>query len=347
MLFFIGDNGVLKEIASSNSFSPACLYGHITYILGFIPHEHEYKLMGLAPYAHPKYAEIAKNTLSRFIGFDSENPLIFTNTDNYPGVDNSKGKEKQELIEDLFKATLNMRFDTLSAGLQLLSEELAIKWIKAGIEKTGIRKILLSGGFFMNVKINSLISQLDEVEIVNAFPSCGDESNAFGAAFLCHNQFSPLKTDNIHFSSFCLGPDPSFDIEKAKIDYSDKVNFYYSNDINSEIVKLLLCGKILARCSGRMEFGARALGNRSIIASPDDSKIINIINAAIKKRDFWMPFAPAILEDKLSDYSFVPNSLKNSYSPYMMFTFNTNSNKSDSIIAGVHQSDKTTSCSNC
>ncbi len=337
---FLGQNGKLTEIASSDSFSPACLYAHITYILGFMPHEHEYKLMGLAPYAHQKYADVAKNALYRFIGFESGNPLIFTNTDNYPLVRNSQGKEKQTLIEDLFKTTLNMRFDTLSAGLQLLAEEVAIKWIKAGIEKTGVRRILLSGGFFMNVKANSLIAELPEVEFLNAFPSCGDESNAFGAAFLCHHEFDE-HSGSVQFADYCVGPDASYDITVAKRKYEDKVRFEKFDDINAEIVKLLVNRKIVARCSGQMEFGARALGNRSILASPDDGRIINTINAAIKKRDFWMPFAPAALQDQLETIVDIPSSLKNSYSPYMMFTFRTKPGKADSIIAGVHQADKT------
>ena len=106
-------------------------------------------------------------------------------------------------------------------------------------------------------------------------------------------------------------------------------------------MELLIAGKIIARCTGRMEFGARALGNRSILASPDDVKIINKINAAIKKRDFWMPFAPAALEDKLELAVDIPESIKTCHSPYMMFTFNVKPEMADKIIAGVHQADKT------
>ena len=140
---FEGHKGEMKEIASSDSFSPACLYAHITYILGFLPHEHEYKLMGLAPYAQPQYAEVARDILSQFVCFDKNNPLVFTNTEKYPNVRNSRGREKQQLVEDLFKSVLNLRFDTLAAGLQMLAEEVAVAWIKAGIRKTGIKRVLL------------------------------------------------------------------------------------------------------------------------------------------------------------------------------------------------------------
>lgn len=338
---FVGQNGKLEEIASSDSFSPACLYAHVTYILGFLPHEHEYKLMGLAPYAQPKYAEIAKDILSQFIGFDKDNPMILTNTDKYPDVRNSRGEAKQELITDLFKSVLNLRFDTLSAGLQKLAEEVAVRWIKESIKKTGIKKVLLSGGFFMNVKANQLIAELPEVETVNCFPSCGDETIAFGAAYLGYQKHRASDSPDIKFGSYCLGTQASFDFDEAVEKYKDKVNFQKFDDINSEVARLLADRKIVARCSGGMEFGARALGNRSILASPDDQRVINTINAAIKKRDFWMPFAPAVMRDKADDLIEVPDSLSEGSSPYMMFTFPAKPEAYNKIIAGIHQSDKT------
>lgn len=338
---FTGENGKLTEIASSDSFSPACIYAHITYIMGFMPHEHEYKLMGMAAYAQPKYANVAKEIIMQFVGFNPKNGLVFTNGERYKNVRNSRGADKQRLIEDLFKSVLNVRFDTLAAGLQLMAEDVAVNWIKAGIKQTGIKKVLLSGGFFMNVKANKLISELPEVEFVDVFPSCGDETNAFGAAFLAYQELRGENSPDIEFGDFCLGPEGSFDIEEAKKKYADKVNFKHFEDINGKIVELLIGGKIIARCAGKMEFGARALGNRSILASPDDVKIINKINAAIKKRDFWMPFAPAALEDKLELAVDVPESIKKCYSPYMMFTFNVKPEMADKIIAGVHQADKT------
>lgn len=338
---YIGQGAKLEQLASSDSFSPACLYAHITYIMGFMPHEHEYKLMGLAPYAQPKYANIVKDMLYQFIGFDEKNPLILNNTAKYSEVKNSGSPQKQELIHDLFKSVLNLRFDTLSAGLQLLAEEVAVNWIKAGIKQTGIKKILLTGGFFMNVKANKLISEIPEVEFVNAFPSCGDESNAFGAAFLGYQKLRKENSPEVEFEGCCLGTEATFDIEVAKEKYKNSVNFEKSENINERIVELLIGRKIVARCSGRMEFGARALGNRSILASPDDMRIINKINAAIKKRDFWMPFAPASMEDKLDIVVEVPASLKDCYSPYMMFTFDVKPAMYDKIVAGVHQADKT------
>jgi carbamoyltransferase len=297
--------------------------------------------MGLAPYAQPQYAEVAKDILYKFIGFDKDNPMCFNNTEKYSDVRNSKGAAKQQLIEDLFKSVLNLRFDTLAAGLQMLAEEVAVKWIRESVKKTGIKRVLLSGGFFMNVKANKLIAELPEVEFLNCFPSCGDETNAFGAAFLAYLQNKTQNAPDIEFSDFCIGTDASFDIEEAKIKYKNEVIFRKSDAVNDEIAGLVCNGQIVARCSGKMEFGARALGNRSILASPDDIKIINKINAAIKKRDFWMPFAPAMIQEKAETLIDIPKSLQEMSSPYMMFTFQAKADQASKFLAGIHQSDKT------
>jgi carbamoyltransferase len=223
----------------------------------------------------------------------------------------------------------------------MLAEEVAVRWIKEGKKQTGINRILLSGGFFMNVKANKLIAELPEVEFVNCFPSCGDETNAFGAAFLGYEKLKQKSDPPIEFANFCVGTEASFALKEAKGKYADKVDFKKSERINDEIVGMLLDRKIIARCSGRMEFGARALGNRSLIAAPDDIRIINKINAAIKKRDFWMPFAPAMIQEKADMLIDIPDSLKEMSSPYMMFTFAAKQGQSEKFLAGIHQSDKT------
>jgi len=102
-----------------------------------------------------------------------------------------------------------------------------------------------------------------------------------------------------------------------------------------EIGEMLAKGKIVARCTGRVEWGPRALGNRSILADPRDLKVIGKVNFAIKKRDFWMPFAVSILEKRMKDYLINPK-----FSPYMIEAFDT-TDKRDDIISGTHPFDKT------
>jgi len=95
---------------------------------------------------------------------------------------------------------------------------------------------------------------------------------------------------------------------------------------------------VVARCAGRMEFGARALGNRSILANPSDHRVVGTINRMIKNRDFWMPFAPSILREREDDYVVNPKGLA---SPYMMLAFATNPKRRDEITAALHPHDAT------
>jgi len=108
--------------------------------------------------------------------------------------------------------------------------------------------------------------------------------------------------------------------------------------IEEKIAELLVSDGVVARCAGRMEFGARALGNRSILANPSDRRVVDVINRMIKARDFWMPFAPSVLREREADYLVNPKGLA---SPYMMLAFPTNPKRRDEIVAAVHPHDGT------
>jgi carbamoyltransferase len=234
-----------------------------------------------------------------------------------------------------------IRFDNIAGGLQRFTEDLLLRWVKAAVEQTGIRKVLVSGGVFMNVKANALISNLDEVEFFDVFPSCGDESLPFGAAWLHHAESSPANGDDIEFSGCYLGPEADYDFAAAKERFASQLHYYKLNDANKVVARLLARGDIVARCSGKMEFGARALGNRSILADADDYHVIPEINKMIKNRDFWMPFAPAILLEEVEKYIVVPRTLPpERISPHMMITFDSKVGKEQSVAA-IHPYDRT------
>jgi carbamoyltransferase len=108
--------------------------------------------------------------------------------------------------------------------------------------------------------------------------------------------------------------------------------------MEERIADLLVSDGVVARCAGRMEFGARALGNRSILANPADHRVVGVINRMIKNRDFWMPFAPSVLREREGDYLVNPKGLD---SPYMMLAFPTNPKRRDEIVAAVHPQDFT------
>ncbi len=332
----IGKNGKLKRLASVPlTESVPILYSLLTFLTGFIPLEHEYKLMGLAPYSFgsEQSRHICNYLLSHFC-FTKENPLGWQRANGI--VDTFRiGPQLKKLIE--YK-----RFDNVAAGLQLFIEDFFVKWIRRVIRETAVKKLALSGGLFMNVKLNKLIMELDEVESLFVFPSCGDETNSIGAAWTEYADYlneSKRPVTIPQLGPFCLGADVSGqEVECAISDFDFNKNIRISSyeNIEQKCAELLAQNQVVARCKGRMEFGARALGNRSILANPGNWKTVKVINEMIKMRDFWMPFAPSMLSECALDYIHNPKYIK---SPYMVLAFETKKDKLDKIIASVHPYD--------
>lgn len=329
---YIGEDGDLNKIAeTSKGNSIGNIYSNITFMLGLVPWEHEWKVMGMAPYAPENGIEKSYKIINKYISVPNGS-LIFKR--NIP--------EPTYLIYPRLRRELEFhRFDWISAGLQKFTEEILCKWIKNAIGITGIHKIALSGGVFMNVKANKAIMEMEDVEDLFIFPSCGDESNSIGAAYRVYAEkckelnrkvdIPPLK--NIYFGPLIT----DHEIEDALSKRGENFNYKYVDDIEKLIAEIIAKGGIVARCKGQMEFGARALGNRSILADASKYDCLRIINMMVKKRDFWMPFAPVMMKERQNDYVINP---KNIQSPYMMLSFET-TKKRDEFMSGVHQADLT------
>jgi carbamoyltransferase len=198
-----------------------------------------------------------------------------------------------------------------------------------------VRRVLAAGGVFMNVKANKRISELPEVDSFEAFPSCGDETLSIGAYYLEAAR---------HFGDATVNPLEHFYLADAPQEHDvlaalKNSGYYYERpaDIADAVAQLLSDGHPVARCAGAMEFGARALGNRSILADPKSQDVVRVINRMVKKRDFWMPFAPMVKEERQHDYIKNPKNLR---SPFMMMTFDTRENFRE-LIAAVHNADLT------
>jgi len=196
----------------------------------------------------------------------------------------------------------------------------------------------------MNVKANMLIADETWLGDLFVFPSCGDESNAVGAAYLGYLDLcaeSGGRAAPKPFGPAYLGPDIQESEIEAVIENRDLASRYRVSEhtaIEEKIAELLVSDGVVARCAGRMEFGARALGNRSILANPSDHRVVGLINRMIKSRDFWMPFAPTVLREREGDYLLNPKSFA---SPYMMLAFPTNAKRRDEIVAAIHPQDGT------
>jgi carbamoyltransferase len=329
----IGERGKIQTIAATEeSHSIGTLYATVTYLFGMVPMEHEYKLMGLAPYTEksPESRAIA-NQLHELFEVDTRNPMVWHRNNKCPPLQLSSGH--------LATLLQRRRFDHVAGGVQLFVEEFLVRWVRSCIRATGIRKVALSGGVFMNVKANQRILSLPEVEELFVFPSCGDETNAMGAAWLLHqNLFAEAPKPLCHLY---LGTDyNNHDIEAALHTYRfrEPVHVDEEKDIEQSVASLLSRNKIVARFSGRGEFGARALGNRSILANASQAAAVRTINEMIKCRDFWMPFAPSVLAERSHEYFHKPKPFA---APFMIMAFDSREQKRADICAAIHPYDFT------
>jgi carbamoyltransferase len=301
------------------------LYSWTTYNLGFVPLEHEYKLMGMAPYAYDKASRETAKIYHELLGLDDSGLELRKKT----------RLRTNDLGRTLAQRLAGRRFDHVCGGLQLFTEEILTAWAANAVKASGCGKILAAGGVFMNVKANQMIAALDSVESFQAFPSCGDETLPLGAFYL--QAAERFEADDLApLSHFYLGDAPSAEDCEAALAAS---GFPHRRPeaLADAVAELLVAGQPVARCAGPMEFGARALGNRSILADPSQPDVVRVINQMIKKRDFWMPFAPMVMAERQHEYIVNPKELD---SPYMMMTFDTRENFRQ-LIAAVHNADLT------
>ena len=313
------------EISRSSNCNIGRMYRYATLLLGMRPAEHEYKLMGLAAYNSHKFGKEAYK--------------IYADTLQ---VDGLKFKYKNKIKDHFFyfKDKLEgQRFDAIAYGIQKRCEEILTEWIKNGISKTGINNVIMSGCVAQNIKANKLISEIESLSNLHIPPGPGDESLSVGAAYL---EFFENQTGKIKYKKYVknayLGPEFSSD-------YINKVINNLPNDLkvsdytNDKAASYIASGEVIARFgSEKMEFGARALGNRSILADPRNTDVIHHINKLVKMRDFWMPFAPSILSEREEDYIVNPKKIK---SQYMAIGFDSTELAKSHIPAGLHPFDKT------
>ena len=324
-----GPEGIRRLSASpSAAGSLGSFYSLVTLFLGMRQLEHEYKVMGLAPYA-PEYGKRKSyEVLSRMIGFDPSPPRF-------------RWRVRRERFRYLMEHLARHRFDWVAGAGQDLLEEMLVAWTRAGLAAAGEGRAALSGGVFMNVKANQRIAALEEVEDLFVLPSCGDESNAIGAAYWLRAQGAKGAGTCVPLGPLYLGRDIAEEgaeeaIERMGVRKKHVVRRF--GDVESEVARLLSKGEVVARVKGREEFGARALGNRSILANPADNRVVARINKMIKSRDFWMPFAPTILAERAGDYIVNPKGL---CSPYMMLTFDSTPRGREDLTAACHPYDGT------
>lgn len=314
------EKGQIERVKEYNhkDFQLARIYRYTTLILKMLANEHEYKVMGLASYYNGPVIEKVEKVFDKMLQND--------------GLEFIFNKDVLDIYDYLKNNLKNFRFDHIAAGLQSFTEKILVNWFSSAISKYNANSVVFSGGVSMNVKANMKISQIPKIE---KFFVCGagtDETLPIGACYHWAemNGIQPKPLDTLY-----LGSNAAYDEKDIS-----SLPQYTIKKFNSEeqILEQILKNKIIAVCRERMEMGQRALGNRSIIADPRTRFNVEKINNSIKKRDFWMPFAPVIL----SEYQdLLIENPKGIDSPFMTITFETKDGK-NKFPAAVHQADGTT-----
>lgn len=295
----ICENGKIETISSTDIYNSAgYLYSAVTVKCGFKMSRHEGKITGLAAYGNyestrecfEKHVTVEEGKLK----FNNQRAYSLTNrilakTLKWFGHDYKIGG--REIIERCGK----LSNEDLSAAVQHLLEnkisEIASYWV----DKTGICDIVVAGGVFANVKFNQRISEIPSVESLYVFPDMGDGGNAYGAAAYLYYQRYPFIPETACFSNVYFGPEFDNEYILAMLKkHEAEVEFRLSDSVAQETAKLVAENHIVGWFQGRMEYGPRALGNRSIIASPIDATINKWLNDRMRRTEF-MPFAPSCL----------------------------------------------------
>ena len=315
------------------------LYSAFTWFCGFRVNYGDYKLMGLAPYGEPVYKDLIKDELIHIKEdgsfrlnlkyFDFPYGRSMTN-EAFAGLFGGRRREPEEQI--------TRREMDLAASVQAVMEEILIRLAGTAKELTGENNLVMAGGVALNCKANGRLLKTGIFDHIWIQPAAGDAGGALGAALSFYHMYKrmPRETDeetdkktagtDSGFKGGRSGKDrqkgsllgPAFSAEEIR-NYLDGKQVPYhvfeKKDIRNEtIAGLLEDQKVIGLFQGRMEFGPRALGNRSIIADPRSEKMQAHLNRKIKKRESFRPFAPAVLEERCRDYFELETP-----SPYMLF----------------------------
>ncbi len=327
----------LKEISFPHSLG--LLYSAFTYYLGFKVNSGEYKVMGLAPYGSPLFVNTIKDNLIKI----KDDGSFYLNL-NYFGFAGGLTMTNSK-FHDLFggkprnpgEPLIQIHMD-IASSIQTIIEEILIKMAKETLKLTGMKNLCLAGGVAMNCAANGKIYHAKIFENIWIQPAAGDSGGALGAALAVYHQMlnNPKKILAHHqhdlMNGAFLGPEySSSEISDTLKDLGAVYHEYSHENMIEYIAKALSKGKAIGWHQGRMEFGSRALGARSILADPRVSDMQKNLNLKIKYRESFRPFAPSILLEDAYEWFDLQHA-----SPYMMLVEKVSQKKSGSIPAVTH-----------
>ena len=314
---YLVDNGkftLLREINTPHSLGN--FYAAVTKALGFKPARHEGKITGLAAYADQDPKLLSEIQKMAFYNHDGSffSPSIYGNYIKILKLAKKYGREK------------------ISSVFQYILEDITSNYISYYVEKYNIANVVLAGGVFGNVKLNQKIHEINGVNNIYIFPHMADGGLGYGASQFVYRE----KTNDDSIASIkdmYWGPEYSDDeIKESLSKYSVKYKYY--DEIEKEIALYLSQGKVVTHFFGRMEFGPRALGNRSILYPATEPSVNNWLNQKLKRSEF-MPFAPVTLMEKTNECYLNTEGAKDT-AQFMTITFECTDEMKNKSPAVVH-----------
>ena len=308
------------------------LYSAFTYYTGFKVNSGEYKVMGLAPYGEPKYADMIRDNLIN-ISDDGSFSLNMQYFNYCTGLTMTNSK-----FADLFGAPargfddeLTQREMDLAASVQKIVEEVMLKISRSIRKETGERNLCLAGGVALNCVANGVLHRENIFDNIWIQPAAGDSGGAVGAALAVYHlglgRERVLKPNSDAMSGSFLGPEYSHNEIVARLKASGAVfKELTDKEIAATTASALAVGKSVGWHQGRMEFGPRALGSRSILADPRSPTVQRRLNLQVKKRESFRPFAPSVLREDVAEWFDLTTD-----SPYMLLVASVAQNKLNQI----------------
>lgn len=297
---------VIKEIHFPHSLG--LLYSAFTYYTGFKVNSGEYKVMGLAPYGEPKYADLIKEKLIK-VADDGSFHLDMSYFDYATGLTMTNKK-----FNALFggpprtsEAKLTQREMDLAASIQKVTEDIAVQIAKGIAKETGEKNLCLAGGVALNCVANGILLRENIFENIWIQPAAGDAGGALGAAlsawYLHHAKERTVSKAKDAMKGAYLGPEfTDAQIEKELVACGARYHKLSEQDLIEKTATALASENAVGWMQGRMEFGPRALGGRSIIADPRSPKMQKQLNLKVKYRESFRPFAPSVLNEHVSEW---------------------------------------------
>lgn len=298
------------------------LYSAFTVYCGFRVNSGEYKLMGLAPYGEPRFEKVI---LDQLMDLKPDGSFHL----NMEYFDFLRGQRMtNDRFHELFggpprtpESQFESRHFDVARSIQKVTEEVILRLARHARKLTGHPDLCMAGGVALNCVANGRILRERIFDRLWIQPAAGDSGGALGAALAVWNESLASKGDK---ARRCIAPDamkgsllgPSFnneEIEKALKQYGAVFTRYSNPELITHTASLLASGKVVGWVQGRMEFGPRALGNRSILGDPRNAEMQRTLNLKVKKRESFRPFAPAVLQSKMQDYFDLDTN-----SPYML-----------------------------